>query len=182
MSSFLLSPGITPELTDVFVIELPLALAAGYLFGRRGGFEYALAANALVLGLIKVVTDFADPWDDAVSLAALLGGALWILTIGGRRSDRTRLRGSIALAGLAFVALGILKIVTDFYDPFDILLADTAIAAGGALWVYRRGDPGTVDGAAGAASEPRADPVAPAPADPGLRTPEREEGSEHRGP
>jgi len=137
---FQLSPGITPELTDIFVIELPLALAVGYLFGRRVGFEFAFALNALALGVVKLITDYADPWDDLVSMAALLGGGFWIPTALGSL-NRSRFWGrTLAVAGLIFVLIGIIKL-RDFYDPFDLLLADCVIVAGLALWVYRQGYP-----------------------------------------
>jgi hypothetical protein len=141
MSVFLLSPGITPELTDVFVIELPLALAVGYLFGRRTGFEVAFALNALALGVVKLVTDFPDVWDDLVSFSALFGGGLWLVTTLRMVDGRSSLRWVSAAAGLFFVLVGLAKL-TDFYDPFDLLLADAVIVSGIALWVYRRGYPG----------------------------------------
>ena len=141
MSAFQLSPGITPELTDAFVIELPLALAAGYLFGRRVGFEVAMALNAVALGVVKFLTDYADPWDDLVSAAAVLGGGFWIPTVRGALNGRRPLRTALAIAGLVCVLIGVYKL-TDFYDPFDLLLADCVIVAGLALWVYRRGYPG----------------------------------------
>ncbi len=136
MSGFLLSPGITPELTDVFVIELPIVLGAGYLFGGRRGFELAFAANAIVLAIVKLVTDYFDPWDDAVALSALVGGGLWVLV---RESGGVRGRTSwtvIGLAGLVAILFGLVKL-TDFYDPFDLLLADAAVVCGIALLVLR---------------------------------------------
>jgi hypothetical protein len=142
VSVFQLSPGITPELTDAFVIELPLALGTGYLVGRRAGFEFAFALNVLALGLVKFLTDYADPWDDLVSAAAVLGGGFWIPTMRGALNGRRLLRSSLAVAGLVFVVLGVVKL-TDFYDPFDLLLADGVIVAGLALWVYRHGYPGS---------------------------------------
>jgi len=151
MSGFLLSPGITPELTDVFVIELPLALAAGYLFGRRTGFEVAFALNTLALGVVKLVTDFPDIWDDIVSVSALLGGGLWLATTLRLLDGRTSLRSVCAVAGLIFVVAGLAKL-TDFYDPFDLLLADAVIVSGIALWVYRHGYPGATAAPSSASS------------------------------
>lgn len=138
MSGFLLSPGITPELTDIFVTELPIALGLGYLLGRRVGFEFAFALNALVLGIIKLVTDYSDLEDDAVSLAAILGGIFWMASSRGLLDERRGLRGLVSVLGLLFVLIGLLKL-QDFYDPFDLLLADLVIVSGIALWVFRRG-------------------------------------------
>ncbi|MCI4368887.1 MAG: hypothetical protein L3K09_04920 [Thermoplasmata archaeon] len=133
MTGFTLSPGITPELTDLFVLELPVLLAAGYALRKGRGFEVALALNALALGAIKFATDFTDLPDDVVSIAGLLGGA-GVLTAGGA-GWRPRIPPVALwrLLGVLFVLVGAVKALRDFYDPFDLLLADTAIACGGLL-------------------------------------------------
>lgn len=144
MSAFLLSPGITPELTDLFVIEFPIALGLGYVLGRRAGFEFAFVLNALVLGTVKLVTDYADVWDDAVSLAAVLGGVLWIGISRNWPKGAGSSRGTLRVLGVVFVIFGVLKVLNDFYDPFDLLLADCAIVAGIAVAFYpggKRDDP-----------------------------------------
>ena len=137
MSGFLLSPGITPELTDVFVLELPIALGVGYLLGGRRGFELAFAANAVVLAIVKLVTDYFDPWDDAVALSALFAGGLWIGVREGGGVGGRAARTILGVVGIASLLFGLLKL-TDFYDPFDLLLADAAIVSGIALLVLRR--------------------------------------------
>lgn len=145
MSVFLLSPGITPEITDIFVIGFPIALGLGYLLRRRIGFEVAFVLNALALAGVKLATDYFDPWDDAVTLATLLGATYWSLALRGTLSRAGTYRGVVGAAALLVVLIGILKIVTDFYDPFDILQADATIVAGLAVWVYRRGYPGKTE-------------------------------------
>ncbi len=137
MSSFLLSPGITPEITDVFVVELPIALGLAYLWGRRYGFEVAIALNALALGAVKWVTDYFDLPDVLVALAALVGGALWLANLSGRLPESRLRRAGYAMIAPIFAVIGLAKLF-DFYDPFDILLADAVILSAVALWVYRR--------------------------------------------
>jgi hypothetical protein len=132
MSSFRLSPGITPELTDLFVVVVPLAVGFGYLLWRRRGFELAFALSAIVLGGIKLYTDSPDLPDDVVAGSAILAGVLWALLATGAFRIR---RGSwipVAVLG-GFVKL------RDFYDPFDLLLADCIMVAGLAIVLYARG-------------------------------------------
>lgn len=138
----MLSPGFTPELTDLFVIELPVAVGLGYLLDRKEGFEIAFAANALVLGLVKLVTDYSDVLDAPVFLAAIAGGAGWLLVATGvlERGSTLRLMGFVL--GSTCVLMGLLKL-QDFYDPLDLLLADTLIVTGVALWLLGPAAPST---------------------------------------
>ncbi len=136
MSGFLLSPGITPELTDVFVVELPIVVGLGYLFGKRTGFEIAFALNALALGVVKGVTDYLDLPDVIVAAAAIVGGALWLAVATGQLPPGRARRTVFPVLAPIFVIVGLSKL-TDFYDPFDILLADAVIVAAAALWTYR---------------------------------------------
>lgn len=147
MSNFLLSPGITPALADLFVIAVPLAAGFGYLLWQRRGLEGAFALAALVLGGIKLYTDFPDLPDDVVAGSAILGGVLWgLLSTGAFRVGRGRWIPVAVLGGLIFI-VGLIKL-RDFYDPFDLLLADTTILAGVAIWLYaRRGGSAAGDGA-----------------------------------
>ncbi len=137
MTGFLLSPGITPALTDLFVVEMPIALGLGYLVAGRRGFEGAFLANLFALAAVKFVTDYPDLADDAVTLAALASGIVWGIRLVGSTIRSRRARIGPRLLGAVAIALGIVKIVTDPYDPFDILLADAAIVAGVALWIAR---------------------------------------------
>jgi hypothetical protein len=135
VSNFLLSPGITPELADTFVVLVPLVVGLGYLLGKRRGLELAFSGFAVILGGIKLYTDYVDLPDAVVAVLAILGGLLWgLLATGALPAGRgARLAGSV-LAPL-LVVVGAVKL-RDFYDPFDILLADCAVVAGVALWLY----------------------------------------------
>ncbi len=135
MTGFLLSPGITPTITDIFVVEMPIALGLAYLFGGRRGFEAAFLANLFALAAVKLWTDFADLGDDSLTVAALAVGLLWTVRL-GRVGDRSMCPGvGVRVVGVVAIALGIFKIATDPFDPFDILLADAAIVAGASIWV-----------------------------------------------
>ncbi|MCI4350580.1 MAG: hypothetical protein L3K15_03595 [Thermoplasmata archaeon] len=139
MDGFRLSPGITPFLTDLFVVELPIAVALGFLLGRSRGVFGTLGANALALGAIKVVTDYPDLPDDVVAFAALVAGGFFLL-LGLRASARVhRPTPVVAFGGVLLVAIGVLKIYSDFYDPFDVLLADLTFVAGCAAILRHRG-------------------------------------------
>lgn len=133
LDAFSLSPGITPTLTDIFVVELPILLGILYVAAGRRGVEAGFALNAIVLGAIKVYTDLADPWDDAVAIAALVGGLIVLLP--ALSAARRRARGSNGprAVGMVVLFLGVLKIALDFFDPFDVLLADVCVVTG--LWL-----------------------------------------------
>lgn len=138
MTGFELSPGITPALTDIFVVGVPLLIGLGYLLAGRRGFEFAFGASAVVLGAVKLYTDYTDPFDVVVALAALLGGGFWLRYAGLGRGWTGRAVSTTAwVGGLGCVVVGLLKL-RDFYDPFDILLADAAVVAGAALFLYGR--------------------------------------------
>jgi hypothetical protein len=137
MSAFVLSPGITPELADAFVIELPVAVGLGYLLARRPGFEVAFALNAVVLAVLKLFTDYGDVPDALIALAALASGGTWLgLSFHGRAIGGA-VRAWCVLVGAGSLIAGLVKL-RDFYDPFDLLLADCAIVAGVAVLCYAR--------------------------------------------
>lgn len=152
MDGFLLSPGITPTITDVFVVELPILLGLAYAcFGRRGVVA-GFALNGLALGLVKVYTDWSDLLDLVVALAVLAASVAILLPLEGPKSTaRARSVAVRSLGGVA-VLLGLLKIALDFFDPFDVLLADVGVVAG--LWLLLRTPRGTAPGAAGAPASP----------------------------
>jgi hypothetical protein len=135
VSAFALSPGITPELADAFVIELPVAVGLGYLLARRTGFEVAFALNTLVLAAIKLVTDFGDLPDVLIALAALACGGTWAFLAFHGRWIAGAARAWCVLVGAGSLVAGLVKL-RDFYDPFDLLLADCAIVAGVAVLRY----------------------------------------------
>jgi hypothetical protein len=139
VTGFALSPGITPALTDVFVVELPILLGVGYFLGRRRGFEVVFALNAIALGAVKLYTDWADPPDVVISVAAVASGAGWLLALANVGAGGVRPRGAFPGAGAIGVfglAAGAWKAWHDFYDPFDLLLADAALISGLALIAY----------------------------------------------
>jgi hypothetical protein len=130
VDGFHLSPGITPLLTDLFVAAVPLALGIGYLLGRSRGVETALGGSAVALGLVKLFTDYPDLRDDLVAFAALLAG-LAFLSHAFRPDWSSRIPRLLAGVGAAVLLLvGAYKIYSDFYDPFDVLLADLTILGG----------------------------------------------------
>jgi hypothetical protein len=142
VSGFLLSPGITPELTDLFVVELPIAIAAGFFLARARGIGWAFGLNALALGAIKLVTDYGDPGDDLVAAAAVIAGLLFL---GQAVSPAWLVRMpkvALGVGGGLLVVVGAIKIRADFYDPFDLLLADMAVAGGIVAWALTRNGPG----------------------------------------
>ena len=142
MDGFILSPGITPELTGIFAIELPLALGLGALVDRQRGVYVAAAANGVILAGIKIWTDWADAFDLLLSVAALAASVLWSVRV---LENSLRLRWPRttvwpALVGVVAVVLSVFKLVTDLFDPFDLFLADIALVAGLALAIPRRND------------------------------------------
>lgn len=137
-----MSPGITPELTDLFVIAVPIALGLAYGWRPQGGLEIAFGALAIALGLVKLWTDLPDLPDDSVALAALLTGIGTLLVRLRRFPTLLAARVGIAAASGVAIGLGALKIQTDFLDPFDILVSDAALVGGAWLllgaWRARR--------------------------------------------
>ncbi len=134
MTGFLLSPGITPQLTDLFVLEFPLALGFAYFLRGRQGVELIVGLNALVLAVIKLVTDPSDLWDVIVAVGVAAGGVAVLYPLLVPAASPLSFRASVVLGGTVG-ALGCLKALSDFYDPFDLLMADLGIVAG--LWVGR---------------------------------------------
>ncbi len=130
MSEFNLSPGITPELVGVVVLAFPLLVALLYRVDRERGVEWAFALNALGLGVVKLVTDYADLGDVAVALAGVFGG---LLLLARSMGPRPRPSAGLALLGLTVAAIGGIKVARDFFDPFDLLLATVLIVVG--VWL-----------------------------------------------
>ncbi len=133
MSDFDLSPGITPGLVDFFVVEILLAIGLGYAWKRGRGVELAFAANALLLGLIKLGTDYPDFNDDLVSLGAILAGTAFLVRDARPELGKRVGRYAFGLIGLYAVIIGAIKIAYDFSDPFDLMLATATIVTG--VWL-----------------------------------------------
>lgn len=138
MSGFLLSPGITPLITDLAVLALPLGLALGYLLHPPRGFELGLAAVTLALGLVKLATDPFDLLDLPVALGGILiGGSLLAHAVD--HPVLAWMPGPLWRSfGVLAVAVGAFKIATDPYDPFDVELAALVLGLGG-LFASARG-------------------------------------------
>lgn len=130
MTGFVLSPGITPLLTDLFVLELPLALGFAYAWRGARGFELALALNAIALGVVKLVTDYRDVGDLIVAIGGLIAGTLFALESLKRPAWTRRQTTGLLVAGVAVGLIGVTKAAVDFYDPFDLLLADLLMVLG----------------------------------------------------
>jgi hypothetical protein len=120
---FLLSPGITPFITDASLVLYVLGPAIGAIVGGRRGLIASFAAVSVLVSIIKLVTDWSDLWDDVVSVARA----------DARAQAGEPPRASFLMLGAAAVALGFVKVISDFYDPFDMLVAFSAIIAGLAL-------------------------------------------------
>ncbi|MCI4340753.1 MAG: hypothetical protein L3J73_05775 [Thermoplasmata archaeon] len=138
MTAFNLSPGITPELVGVVVLEFPLLVALLYTIRRDRGVAWAFALNALALGLVKLGTDYADPGDLAVAFAGIFGG---LLLLYHSIDPVPRASRAEAFPGIVVAGIGTIKAARDFFDPFDLLLAAVLIAVGGWLvepWLRAR--------------------------------------------
>ncbi len=133
MSAFVLSPGLTPELTDAFLLELVVAIGVGQLVDRERGVETALALNAIAFALVKLITDWADLPDALVGVAGVLGGAALLLRGRLRRPAALGRPWPARLVGAAVLVLGAIKGLGDFYDPFDLTLGMLLVVVG--LWL-----------------------------------------------
>ena len=130
MTGFELSPGITPALVGAVSVELPLALGLGYLLFRGRGFEYALGLNGIVLGSLKVLTDYRDLYDTTIALLALVGGLTLVARVALPRGRAPAF--FLLFLGVYAIPFGATKLLGDFYDPFDLVVADLAVVLG--LW------------------------------------------------
>ncbi len=140
---FDLSPGITPLLTDIFVLLVPLSIGLEQVARRTPLVgSLALPGCLLLMASIKLFTDYSDPPD-----ALLAGwGVLLSLTlpsvylIRAESIGRGRALTFLVALGAGGVLLGAIKVRTDFFDPFDLLLSVLLVLAGAALvgWVIEK--------------------------------------------
>ncbi|MCI4347809.1 MAG: hypothetical protein L3J97_04225 [Thermoplasmata archaeon] len=142
MTGFLLSPGITPALVSACSVELPLTLGLAYVLYRGRGLEVAIGLNAVAFAAIKIYTDFSDVFDLVIAVVVLFAGVVWlVLSRSPTRSPSGLIRGvSFLLAALA-LPLGALKVISDFYDPFDTFVACLGIVAGALLFRWALSGP-----------------------------------------
>jgi hypothetical protein len=130
MSDFLLSPGITPLLTDTALVLFLSAIGAGAALGGRRGFVLGLGVAGTLVGAIKLYTDWADLKDDLIALVAIAAVLYWAIAT-ERPTARTGFPRGLAYAGAVVAILtGLYKTGGDFYDPFDLLVAFSALLAG----------------------------------------------------
>jgi len=118
---FALSPGITPAIVDVVVLEFPVAVAAGLHFAGRRGVLAAFALNSVGLGAYKFATDYTDFWDAVLALAAVALGLVILAVAMGRPLPGPWPAWTVV--GVIAMSLAAIKVRTDFYDPFDLLLS-----------------------------------------------------------
>jgi hypothetical protein len=133
MDSFALSPGITPQLTDAAVTAYLVLLGAGVIVGGRRGFVAGFAAATVAIAIIKLQTDWSDTYDDAVAFVAIAVGAAWGVEVFLSAATRARIWAGTILLGVVGIYVGWIKTYTDYYDPFDLLTALSAMIAGVAL-------------------------------------------------
>lgn len=121
MDHFVLSPGITPFVTDVTLLAFAGLLGLGYLLRGGLGVLGGIAVDAIAMAVYKLATDLPDPYDDLVSLAALLLGAILVVALlNGRLPGSSHVWTAIGIVG---AILAVSKVLSDFYDPWDLLLA-----------------------------------------------------------
>lgn len=147
MSGFALSPGLTPALTDAFLLEIVLAIGVGRLLDRDRGLETALALNAVALSVVKLVTDWGDLPDVPVGIAGAVAGLTLLLRTWGGAPSLFRSPWPARLLGGLAALLGAIKGFGDFYDPFDLTLGTVLVVVGAWLAIRGRGwagaDPAT---------------------------------------
>jgi hypothetical protein len=105
------------------------------------GLELAVASNAVALAAIKIYTDYTDLFDLVVSISVLLAGlALFRASLAPDRSPSALSRVVFWIIAISAIPLGVAKIVSDFYDPFDTFLAAVGIISAALIfrWMFER--------------------------------------------
>ena len=141
MSDFVLSPGITPLITEVailgFVLSYGVASAIHFRNWRISPSLMVLAIDTLAIGTFKIYTDYFDFWDLLLSLVIMTES---LAVLGFRLKGP--LNRSLSSIGAAIGIIGVLfsvdKIVFDFYDPFDLLLACLGAVCAAAIFQSMR--------------------------------------------
>jgi hypothetical protein len=134
MSGFNLSPGITPLITDIAVAGFALSFGVAFVLSRKDHYNPALIAlgiNSIALSVFKIYTDYLDFWDVVLSIFILVEGFIALrASYFNNRSIPIRLVIYV-IAGLV-ISFSLYKVISDFYDPYDLLQACCGIV-GGAL-------------------------------------------------
>jgi len=127
MSGFNLSPGITPFITDIAILCFVISFGLAAFLSRRSGVRPSLlilGIDSVLVSVFKLYTDYTDFWDALLAVIILIE-AIFVIQSGSRKL--TLQSGLTTKLGLVFGILGIVlsadKILSDFYDPFDLLLS-----------------------------------------------------------
>ena len=127
MSDFNLSPGITPFITDVAILGFVLSFGLAAFLSRKSGLRPALlvlGVDSVLVSVFKLYTDYTDFWDALLAVIILIE-ALFVIQLGASKPNlQWGLTRNLALViGILGLVLSADKIVSDFYDPFDLLLS-----------------------------------------------------------
>jgi hypothetical protein len=141
MQNFVSSPGITPLITDLVILGLLLSLGLIRItFSSNQDsaltFSFVLGIDTVVISLIKIITDYYDLGDLALSVIALVS-AMSVVIFEFRKSARRHFVIPSIVLGLFAILFGVGKILRDFYDPFDLVLACCMVLLG-ALLIKRK--------------------------------------------
>ncbi len=127
-----MSPGITPRIAESAIFLVTLSLGLGYLVNNERLFGVILSLDVGLMAFFKVCTDYSDFRDLVFASVALSVACVNILTMFLKSKGNPGIALKVAVAGLTLlclvgVGLSFLKVRTDFYDPFDLLLASISI-------------------------------------------------------
>lgn len=132
MAGFSLSPGITPFITDFVILIVVLSIGLSVIGSGGKWTSITLGLDSLALSLFKIYTDYFDPWDTLLAFLIAMESVVLIATLNSK--NRTDFHRAIYLSlSLPVVFLSLYKVVSDFYDPFDLLLSCLGIVCGFAI-------------------------------------------------
>jgi hypothetical protein len=135
MSGFNLSPGITPLITDVAFAGFALSFGICFALFQKShprAIFIALGIDSIALSVFKIYTDYLDFWDVVLSVFILTEG-LMTLSVPALENRSILLRlGIYVVVGLG-IAFSLYKVLSDFYDPYDLLLSCCGIVCGIAI-------------------------------------------------
>ncbi len=136
---FRLSPGITPRIAESAIFLVTLSLGLGYLTRNERVFGIILSLDVGLMASFKVYTDYSDFKDLVFASEALSVACVNILTIllKSKGNPGVALRVAVACSALLCVVgagLSLLKVRSDFYDPFDKRTTSLALSRGGVMF------------------------------------------------
>jgi len=141
MSGFNLSPGITPFITDIAILGFVVSFGLAAFLSRRSGLRPSLlilGIDSVLVSVFKLYTDYADFWDALLAVIILIE-ALFVIQSGSRKPKlRSGFTRKLALVfGIVGLVLSADKILSDFYDPFDLLLSCQGVLCAFAIFEER---------------------------------------------